>query len=188
MICAAKLKRVLSNDAVIVPWDDGKGELVLQEGKGKEVVMSVTVVGDSTEMIAIPMSTASRRIGLLRDVSGKWNLSCDYSLLGKVDAIWYAVFVELKKTFRPDSRPKEQLRWSLPILDYIRQTCELELRRPIIRPRVNYVLLFEQLHPLIDKQPTKGLHRPMDPEEWRGIIIRKFIGSRFRFRDLVGSD
>lgn len=54
MLCAAKLKRALANDAVIVPCDHGRGERGLQEGKRPNIVMSVTVVGDSTEMIAIP--------------------------------------------------------------------------------------------------------------------------------------
>lgn len=48
MLCVANLKRVLANDAVIVPRDDGKGQLVLQEGKGQNTVMSITVVAGGT--------------------------------------------------------------------------------------------------------------------------------------------
>lgn len=186
MLCASKLKRVLVGDSVVVPSLERRGELVLQEVDARRTVMAVTIVGDSTDLVGIRMSTDSRRIGLLRDVRGKWNLICDYMLFGMVDSTWHAVLVEMKKTATYNSRPREQLRWSLPVLDYIRQTCELEFEHAIIRPKVSYAILFEQLHQRIDKGTVLGTYPPFEPETWKGISIRTFVGDRFRFRDLVG--
>lgn len=148
--------------------------------------MAVTVVGDSTELVGVRMSTDSRRIGLLRNVRGKWNLICDYMLFGMVDSTWYAVLVEMKKTATHSSRPREQLRWSLPVLDYIRQTCELEFECAIVRPKVSYAILSEQLHQHFDKRIIRGTYSPFEPESWKGISIRSFVGHRIQFRDLIG--
>lgn len=184
MLSATQLKRVLVDDVIIVPQDDAKHELVLRE---VDAEMTVTVVGDSTDMVAVRMSTDSRRIGLLKEGRGKWNLICDYILFGRVDSTWHAVLVELKKTFRYDSHPKEQLRWSLPVLHYIRQTCELEFEKSITMPQVSYAILVEKLHQYIDKQPMSGAHSPLPVEKWKGISIRNLIGHRFEFRDLIGN-
>lgn len=185
MLSATELKRVLVDDAIIVPQDDAKHELVLRE---VDAEMTVTVVGDSIEMVAIRMSTDSRRIGLLKERRGKWNLVCDYILFGRVDSTWHAVLIELKKTFRHDIRPREQLRWSLPVLHYIRQTCELEFEEVITTPRVSYVILVEKWHQYFSKEPLRGAQNPLPIEEWKGIRIRNLIGHRFDFRDLIGSD
>ena len=139
MLCATKLKEVLIESAVVVPCNDLRDELALREGGGKG--MTVNVVGDSS-MVAIRMSTDSRRIGLLKDVRGR-NRICDYLLFAKVNRTWHAIFVELKKTETDYQHPNEQLRWSLPILDYVRQTCELVFERDIVRPKVHYAILFQ---------------------------------------------
>ena len=41
------------------------------------------------------------------------------------------------------------------VLNYIRQTCELELEEDITRPKVGYVLLFNQINVRLDKQSMK---------------------------------
>lgn len=186
MLCASKLKRVLVGDAIVVPSVDRGDEFVLREVDAGRTIMAVTVVGDSAELIGIRMSTDSRRIGLLRNVRGKWNLIFDYILFGMVGSTWHAVLVEMKKTATESTHPREQLRWSLPVLDYIRQTCELEFEQAIIRPKVSYAILSEKLHERVDKRIIRGAYVPFDPESWKGITIRSFVGTRVRFRDLIG--
>ena len=63
------------------------------------------------------------------EAAGKWELlephkppgwlrRCDYLIVGKLENRYFAVFVELKTTYR-DSDGKEQLRWSKPLLHYL---------------------------------------------------------------------
>ena len=182
MLCATKLKEVLIESAIVVPCNSLRDELELRGGAG----MIVSVVGGSS-LVAIRMSTESRRIGLLKKVGGR-NLVCDYLLFGKVNSIWHAIFVELKKTETYDNRPNKQLRWSLPILDYVRQTCELVLELDIVRPKVHYAVLFEAGNKRLDKQSVKESNHRFEVHEWKGISIRRFIGQRVRFRDMIDDD
>ena len=182
MLCATKLKQVLVESAVIVPCNDLGDEIELRESRGEG--MTVDVVGNSS-MIAIRMSTSSRRIGLLQDGPRRWNLVCDYLLLGRVNSTWHAIFVELKTTETDDEHPKNQLRWSFPILDYIRQTCELVFEHDIIKPRVHYAILFKKGNKNLDKRTLRESSRRFKVDEWKGISIRRFIGKRVRFRDMI---
>ena len=182
MLCATKLKEVLIGSAVVVPCNSLKDEVELRGGGG----MIVNVVGDSS-MVAIRMSTDSRRIGLLKDVRGR-NRICDYLLFAKVNCTWHAIFVELKKTETDYQHPNEQLRWSLPILDYVRQTCELVFERDIVRPKVHYAILFQIGNKRLDKQFVKESNHRFEVEEWKGINIRRFIGQRVRIRDMIDDD
>lgn len=47
-----------------------------------------------------------------------WTKRCDYLIVGELEDRYFAVFVELKTTYR-DSEGKEQLRWSKPLLHYL---------------------------------------------------------------------
>lgn len=184
MLCATKLKEVLFESAVVVPCNDFRDELVLCEGGGNG--MTVNVVGDSS-MVAIRLSTDSRRMGILQNIHGR-NFVCDYLLFGKVNSAWHAIFVELKKTESNEEHPNKQLRWSLPILDYVRQTCELVFEREIMRPKVHYAILFQRGSRRLDKQSVKESKHRFEVREWKGISIRRFIGQRVRFRDMIDDD
>lgn len=178
------LENILVKDAVIAPVDGSGNRLVLREDQAD---MAVTVTDGSTEMVAIRLEPGACRIGLLGEL-GPWNVSCDYILFGNIDSKWHAIFVELKKTARRDSRGYKQLRWSTPVLEYILQICELNSRQVIDRPRVNYVLIAEGEHERFDKQLVKTPHVQFQTVKWQGIKIREFIGHRFRLQDLVEND
>lgn len=184
MLCTTKLKQVLVESAVVVPCDDSGDELELREERGEG--MSVYVVGGSS-MVAIRMSTGSRRIGLLKKVRGR-NLVCDYLLFGKVNSTWHAIFVELKTTESYDEHPNRQLRWSLPILEYLRQTCELVFEHDIPRPKVHYAILFKTGNDRLDKRSLRESSHRFIVQEWKGLKIRRFIGERVRFRDMIDGD
>ena len=178
------LKDVLIEGTVITPADGSGNRLVLREDQAD---MAVTVADGSTEMVALRLKAGACRIGLLGE-RGPWNVSCDYILFGYIDSHWYAIFVELKKTARRDSHGYEQLRWSLPVLEYILQICELKFGCAMDRPRVSYVLLAEEEHERLDKQLIKTPDLQFQTVEWQGITIREIIGHRFQLRDLVESD
>ena len=178
------LDHVLVKGAVVSPVDGSGHPLVLREDQAD---MAVTVTDGSTEMVAIRLQSGKCRIGLLGE-RGPWNVSCDYILFGRIDSQWHAIFVELKKTARRDAHGYEQLRWSLPVLEYILQVCELNFGKVIDRPMVSYVLVAEGEHERFDKQLVKTPDLQFQTVEWRGITIRELIGHRFRLQDLVECD
>lgn len=130
MLCANKRRRLIAEERVIVPRNDFRDELEHREVLGEG--MTVDIVGGSS-MLTIRMSEASRRIGLLKNVKGR-NMVCDHLLFGKVTSTWYAIFVELRTTESHEECPNRQLRWSLPILEYVRQRCELVTHLRWLRP------------------------------------------------------
>ena len=178
------LDHILVKGTVVLPVAGSGNRLVLREDQAD---MAVTVTDGSTEMVAIRLKSGACRIGLLGK-RGPWNVSCDYILFGRIDSKWHAIFVELKKTARRDAHGYEQLRWSLPVLEYILQICELKFERILDRPTVSYVLLAEGEHERLDKQLVKTPHPQSRTVPWRGIKIRELIGHRFRLQDLVESD
>ena len=74
------------------------------------------------EIVGLPWPRAVVRIertGHLPGLrNGPWKRICDYLLIFEIGNDVHAVFVELKKTSTNEQRPKEQLRRSLPILEY----------------------------------------------------------------------
>lgn len=95
-----------------------------------------------------------------------------------------------KKTQTEEKKPKEQLRRSLPLLNYLRSVWEIESGVPLDKPgmSVHYWILFEQIKSNLPKQSVKAdPARRTGVEEYNGITIRTFIGTRVRFADLVAA-
>ena len=74
------------------------------------------------------------------EAAGKWDLlkpnkprdwakRCDYLIVGELEDRYFAVFVELKTTYRDDG--KEQLRWSKPLLHYLLSLFNIDLGRDL---------------------------------------------------------
>lgn len=140
------------------------------------------------DLVAIRMKTGSGQLNLLKREQkgkGKWNLVCDYILFGNVDGVWHVVLIEMKKTVGHHLHGKEQLRRSLPVVDYLRQTCELEFEESIASPKISYALLYHQVSPRLDKGLMKSPTGLFKRGEWKSIIIKKYKQHRLRFRDLV---
>ena len=177
------LKRIITDDAILSVDDSEEDTLVLCE----EGVMRVCVTdAQEVDLVAIRMKTGSGQLNLLkREQKGKWNLVCDYILFGNVDGVWHVVLIEMKRKFRHGSHKKEQLRRSLPVVDYLRQICELEFEESITSPRISYALLYDQVSPRLDKEPMKPATGLLGREEWKSIIIKSYKRDRLRFRDLV---
>ena len=114
------------------------------------------------------------------------NLICDYLLLVELDGYTHAVLVELKKTW--ERRAREQVRRSLPLLEYLRSACEVErgTRFDDARIRVGYLVICENRR--LNKQTTRA--EPMKAvhsEDYRDITVRTYIGTTISLAILVGA-
>ena len=96
-----------------------------------------------------------------------------------------ALFVELKRTLS-DSAACEQLRRSLPWLNYLRSVCEIESGSVFVDIEVRYAVIALKRHQRLDKQRIKQ-GGPAETWSHGGIQGTLAIGaSNVRFRDLWG--
>lgn len=104
---------------------------------------------------------------------------CDYLLVVERDGKTHAVLVELKKTW--NRKAKEQLRRSLPLLEYLRSACEVERgTRYETEMTTGYLIICEQRR--LDKQSPK----PKPAEDYRNIKIRTRVGTTISLDLLTG--
>lgn len=176
-----RLKRIIAEGKILSVNKNEENALVLREND----VMAVSIIdAHEADLVAIQMESGSGQLSLLKQ-GGGWSLVCDYILFGHVDGVWHVVLIEMKRKFRHDSHKKEQLRRSLPVVDYLRQICELEFEVSITSPRISYALLYDQISPRLDKDLMKPATGLLEREEWKSIIIKSYKRDRLRFRDLV---
>ena len=140
-------------------------------------VMEVSVPGTPSGVIALSIGKIGRFSGIK---DGEWAQICDYLVIGTVRGRDLAIFVELKKTLGQDNKKKgmEQLRRSLPILEYLYSVFRIQFDVPHHRQKitVRYCLIGERNSPKLDKQPVRA--RPsMPPEKYKDIVVRTFVGS-----------
>ena len=126
-----------------------------------------------------------QRIGDLSGVlDGRWKSKCDFLLICPTDGVDEAIFVELKKNLSDEDKGKEQLRRSLPYLEYLRSVCRIE-HGSATRVSARYVLIGEKLSPLIAKQRVSGGHF-VSHGQYLDIKVRMLVGNRLRFGWLWG--
>ena len=159
--------------------------LLKEEGRGG----SISLQEESAEMCVkvppLPAPGAARRIEGVGHLPGlregrSWTRICDYLLVFETGKASHAVFVELKKTWTDDQRPKEQLRRSLPILEYLRSACRIEHGSASIESSVtvSYLLICERGSMRLDKQPVRaGPAAGTRKQTYENITIRTFIGT-----------
>ena len=165
-------------ETTLVPVEDGSVEL------HEPGVMKVVVEGVPEGARVIDM----RKIGSLRGIrDGVWKRICDYLVIWRTGDGDEAVFVEIKKTLTEQPRGKEQLRRSLPYLDYLRSLCRIEYGPGWSPARVptRYVLIGKRTSEQLAKQRvSRGHFLPNALHE--GITVRQLVGSRLRFAWLEG--
>ena len=175
------LKKILVNKALTPVARDGSIKLV-----EKQVPMTVEVVEPPPVVTTINM-TALKHLSGLRE--GPWNKVCDYLLVGTADGDDYAIFVELKKTLYGDGKPKNQLRWSLPIFKYlcaicaIHSTCEINNRNTLVR----YFLIGTKNHPRFDKQRVRPQPH-VQKDGYKDIEVHTYLGDRIPFNLLLNGE
>ena len=122
---------------------------------------------------------------------GEWTQVCDYLLIYPQKGKDHAIFVELKKTLHEDKRrAMEQLRRSLPFLEYLRSVCEIHFgAEPVPRRiEVRYLLIGERTRSRLDKKQSVNPDpaRKLEQQDYENIMVTTFVGSRVRFDLLVG--
>ena len=134
MPLAAGLRNIPRPEVVVQATDHDGIEL---REKKREVDMRVKVVGLPAGFIAIRIE----KVGHTSKISdGSWKQICDYLLVVESGDRTHAVFVELKKTKTEEEKPREQLRRSLPLLEYLRSVWEIESRTVFNEHGVSHTL------------------------------------------------
>ena len=165
---------------VFVKVSEG-GKIILRERQAR---MSVEVTSDRSLMSALNMS----RIGHLSAICERRGFKrvCDYFLVASIHGTCHGVLIELKKTLGSSNDYREQLRRSLPVVKYLVSIVEVEYEQDFTELEVSYVSIFERLSRRFDKQhlrvPKQSL---IESEDWKSIKIRKLLGCRLYFEDLI---
>ena len=183
MPLAAGLRNILNPSVVVQATEPHCIEL---REKKRDVNMRVKVFGLPAVFIAI----RTERIGHVSKVSdGSWKQICDYLLVAESGDRTHAVFVELKKTQTEEEKPREQLRRSLPLLEYLRSLWEIESEIPLGEHglSIHYSILFERASPRLAKQTVRADPTlPVSEEEYKGLTVRTFVGTSVPLATLTG--
>ena len=175
---ATHLKKILAAKALSPPKT--KHTLILLEDNAMKVEMADV----PSHLTAVDM----RRIGCLSGLkNGNWKQICDYLLVFNQGHKDCAIFVELKKTLDEENKAKgkEQLRRSLPYLEYLRSVCEIQYDSKSTRQKINvqYSLIGEKASPSLDKQHVKPVGR-LPAEIYKDISTSVFVRERINFNEL----
>lgn len=174
------LGRLLKDRVLVSPKKDGS--IVLQE---RSANMEVAITNASYSLIAINVKRLNH-LSMIKD--GECRKICDYLLIAELEGQYHASFVELKKTMNQETDHREQLRRSLPILEYLRSVWEVEHQRDSWSEgaTVRYNLIAKRQHPRIDKQRVRRTPRDWpEVETYKDIEVRKFVGSRLAASQLL---
>lgn len=166
------------------------GKVVLKERREQHgTPQKVTLLIGGAELVAVRMDKFSHSAML----DGGWKV-CDYALFvdRKNRSVTDVILIELKKSKANDSRSSQQLRQSVPILEYLDALARTEASPnddpAIAVPReVHYVVLYERHGPLLDKEAThmasvaaKGCER------YGGMTVAWRVGRSVDLSDLFG--
>ena len=162
-------------------------QIVELEEKDKQSEMKIAIMGVPTSFLAIQMTGHLSQ--LKRDKKGQdWNRLCDYLLIYQEEDKYHAMFIELKKSLSENKKElgKEQLRRSLPILDYLCSVCKIEsgVEEKILS--VKYILIAEKSSDRLDKQPVKVKPFELTEERYEGILVKILMGTNFALNTLTG--
>ena len=174
------LEKVLKEDFP----ETASGKTIILEEKEKSSRQKVEIVDVPQSVIKIKIRPGSH-LSILKK-NDDWNKNCDYVLIAKLPNKHHAILIELKKTLSDENHPKEQLRRSRPLLDYLFSVCCVENEKNIPEPHISYVLIAEKLNKHFDKRyPKLQLYGKLGVEKYKGIEINKFCSERVSFKVLL---
>ena len=181
MAMSVHLKEILDAKA-LTPQPTNEGIRLREKG-----VMEVQVVNPPSNLTAVAMKKLGRLSGMK---DGEWTQVCDYLLVYPQKGKDHAIFVELKKTLHEDKgKAMEQLRRSLPFLEYLRSVCEIHFGSESVSRRipVQYLLIGERMRPTLDKKQSVNPDpaRRLEKQDYENIAVTTFVGSIVRFDLLV---
>ncbi len=179
----AQIENVLEEKVLgIAP--NTSNEITLQEKNKHQPDMKVVLSGIPAPVTTIRMSKKFGHLSVLK--GGDWTKICDYLLIAQIAETHCAIFIELKRTLAGEDHPKEQLRRSRPLLEYLLAVCRIESREKIPMPSMSYILIADKINKRFDKQPVKKTPSgKIGEESYKEINIKKFLGPRVAFADLV---
>ena len=176
----AQLENVLE-EKVLGTTPDTSNFITLRE---KQPGMEVAVSGVPDPVTTIHFTKKFGHLSVLK--TGDWKKICDYLLIYQIGEAHHAMFIELKKTLDGGQHPKEQLRRSRPLLEYLLAVCRIESKEALPTPSMSYVLIGERINERFDKQPVRRTHSGKISEEtYEEINIKKFLGPEVAFADLA---
>ncbi len=181
MAMSAHLKEILDAKA-LTPQPTNDGIRLREKG-----VMEVQVVNPPPDLTTVAMKKLGRLSGMK---DGEWTQVCDYLLVYPRKGKDHVIFVELKKTLHEGrGKAMEQLRRSLPFLEYLRSVCEIQFGGEPVSRRiaVQYLLIGERTRSRLDKKQSVSPDpaRKLEKQDYRNIAVTTFVGSRVRFDLLV---
>lgn len=181
-----RLVGVLKPEVLLTHRNDGVELLDKQSG------MKVKLFGLPARFTAVHVEGIGH-VGKLKDRgqehNGHLRRVCDFVLLAESGDSTRVVFVELKETWSTGEKPRDQLRRSLPLLNYLRSVCEVEYEEMLDEDRLSmhYSIVFEKSTGTFDKTPVR-----VDPAErvreegYKDIRIRTFVGTSVPLSALIG--
>ena len=105
--------------------------------------MRVRIIGATVAVTRIHLEKVGHVSGLRDGAPGR--KICDYALLAESGDGIHATLIELKSARNDEEEPREQLRRSLPVLEYLRSACDVERGTDGTRKMsVEYALVFEK--------------------------------------------
>ena len=181
MAMSVHLKEILDVKA-LTPQPTSDGIRLREKG-----VMEVQVVNPPPDLTTVAMKKLGKLSGMK---DGEWTQVCDYMLVYPQKGKDHIIFVELKKTLHEErGKAMEQLRRSLPFLEYLRSVCEIHFGSEPVSGRiaVQYLLIGERMRSRLDKKQSVNPDpaRKLEKQDYRNIAVTTFVGSRVRFDLLV---
>ena len=178
------LRKIIADRCLALP--DTDDTVVIEEAD----VMQVEVVGFPPGAIMMRLDRCIGEWSGLKD--GLWEKLCGYMMIYSSEGKNRAVLIELKRTIR-DSREGaegvEQLRRSLPALDYLHSVCRIDSgmhakARKSDLP-VRYVLIGKRSSLRLDKQRVRP-GAAFSQETHQGIDVNFCLRYRINFAEFAG--
>ena len=178
------MKKIIDDRYLRYAISEGPRIIELEE-KDKGSEMKVVIREVPASLLAIQM--AGHLSQLKRDKKGQdWNRICDYLLIYQEEDKHHAVFIELKMSSDKKKLGAEQLRRSLPVLDYLCSVCKIEsgVEEKILS--VKYVLIAEKISDSLDKQWIKAKPSETIKERYKEILVRISTETEVALSTLTG--
>ena len=157
-------------------------DVALARGNADGVVLTEEESGMRVQIVArSPMTAIRLGKGGVSHVPGLnlhagLNVIGDYLVVVESKGRTHAVLVELKATWEP--RAREQVRRSLPLLEYLRSVCEVQRQAPFDDKgmQIGYLVICENRR--LNKQTMKAAPvKTLDCEDYKNVRIWTYIGT-----------
>ncbi|MCY3901925.1 MAG: hypothetical protein OXF76_02085 [Caldilineaceae bacterium] len=175
----SKRRTDISPTAQTIVLEDSGTVIEIQKVPNSLIVLLPTKIGQWRFLKEKPKDKHKDQYG--------WSARCDFMLLGESKGRYFAILLELKETLI-DSKGKEQLRWSLPILHHLVSMFNIDCFSSMSEKDfiIKYFQIGQKWGPNLDKQRVKaGLRESFHYEDHMGIKINCSVDSPVTLRRLL---